>query len=137
MQVDGERELFKLLVKSVEELDWQTVHREWCEAGYDRVQLKDRELWLEVKRGQRTHSQLENIVQNQIKLAGFEVTLTRNWANKHDRRLGLRVVDKSEGREPYGKIAFTVLGFTWIETCVRAQYLLHLLGIDTHFGRKV
>lgn len=134
MQVDGERELFKMLVKSVESLDWQTVHQEWCEAGYDRVELKDRDIWLEVKRGQRTHSQLESIVQNQIKLAGFEVTQTRNWADRHDRRLGLKVVDKL-GHEPWGKVTFTVLGFTWIETCVRAQYLLHLLGIDTHYRR--
>ena len=129
LEIPGEQQLFKMMVNCVEELPWQDVYQEWCSAGYNRVQYQDLDIILEVRRGQRIHTQLEGIVMNKLISAGFSLTKTRNWGSKDDLRLGMAVMGKVSG---YGQVRFTVMGYTWIEVLVRAQYLLHLLGMNTN-----
>lgn len=127
----------RLLISSVESMPWDEVYKSWCDARYnivERLEIQD-PLELEVAPGQREHPTLVAILDAQLRDGKILTSKTRRWSDPNDKRLGL-LVDTKEvpaDKSPFGPVSFRVLGKTWIEVYVRAQLILHLLEIDTHF----
>jgi hypothetical protein len=124
-----------LLITSIESLPFSDVYAEWCKVGYNRAVLPTQTIVLEWRKGMRENPQLVNIVSAQVRRAGFVVRQTRNWGSKDDFRIGVTLTDDRPVAElgEMGAIKFRLLAFNWIEAWVKTQYLLHMLGVDTHY----
>lgn len=126
--------LLYMLSSAVEAMPFNEVYDEWCAAGYNKVQLPEgREIILSWRPGMRMNPQLVNIVKNQLRHNGFVVEETRNWGDPRDNRIGVKVRRDEKLTLSDEPMMIRILAHTWIEVVVRAQYVLHRLGIETHY----
>lgn len=127
--------LMYMLCNSVEAMPFQEVYDDWCAAGYNHVQLPDgRKITLSWIPGMRINPQLVNLLKTQLRHNGFVVEETRNWCDPRDKRIGVKVwCDTPQDAISTEPFSIRILAHTWIEVVVRAQYVLHRLGIETHY----